>query len=160
MKAVVRRRLGLGLALSLGLVPILLAGGGGKPAPVKSQYFTGKVVPMADMLKKFGSNLDPDAAPHWKALVAEDGKVYPLIKDDGARIFFNDPKVLNRPMRITGRLFQDTRLLQVLSVHSIHKGKLHDIYYWCDICAIRRNQKQICDCCGGPMELHEVPLKK
>jgi hypothetical protein len=160
MKTPYRRRVGLCLALGLGLAPLILAAAGTKRAEVKSQYFKGKVVPMAAMLKEFGSRLDADGAPHWKALVTADGKVYPLIRDDGSRMFFNDPKLLNRPMRITGRLFKDTKLLQVLTVHSYHKGKLYEVYYWCDICAIRRGQKQMCECCGGPMELREVPLEK
>ena len=127
---------------------------------VKTEQFTGKVVPLVGLLEKFGSRLDPDAAHHWLALVTETGKVYPLIKDDGSRMFFKDETMLNRPMRLTGRLYNDTSLLQVLEVHSLIKGELHDVYYWCDICSIRRNEKMICECCGGAMDLKEVPLYK
>jgi hypothetical protein len=154
------RRLALGLALTLGLSPLWWGLVGAAPTPVKPKYFKGKVIPLAKLLEKFGSRLDPDAAPHWLALQGDDGKLYPLIKDDGARLFYNDPKLLNRPMRLTGRLFKDTHLLQVLAVHSYVKGKLHEVYYWCDICSIRRNQKQVCECCGGPMVLKEVPVEK
>jgi hypothetical protein len=75
-------------------------------------------------------------------------------------MFFTDPTVRNRPMRITGRQFQGTHLLQVLNVHSYKNGQLHDIYYYCDVCAIRRNAGGVCECCGGPMDLREMPLKK
>ena len=127
----------------------------------KTVQLEGKVVPMAGILEKFGSRLDPEAAPHWLALVTNDGKTYPLIKDDGSRLFFSDPRLQNRAMRISGRLFQDTHLLQVLSVNSVKNGQLHEIYYWCDICSIRRNELlKKCDCCGGPMELREEPVKK
>jgi hypothetical protein len=94
------------------------------------------------------------------ALVTDDAKIYPLIKDDGSRMFFKDARLLNRPMRLTGRLFPDTHLLQVLEVHSLRQGQLHELYYWCDVCAIRRNEKNACECCGGPMELREVPVGK
>jgi hypothetical protein len=50
--------------------------------------------------------------------------------------------------------------LQVTAVHSIIKGELHEVYYWCDICSIRRSEKNLCECCGGPMELHEDPIEK
>jgi hypothetical protein len=127
----------------------------------KTVQLEGKVVPMAGILEKFGSRLDREAAPHWLALVTNDGKTYPLIKDDGSRLFFSDPRLQNRAMRISGRLFQDTHLLQVLSVNSVKNGQLHEIYYWCDICSIRRNELlKKCDCCGGPMELREEPVKK
>ena len=127
----------------------------------KTVQLEGKVVPMAGILEKFGSRLDPEAAPHWLGLVTKDGKTYPLIKDDGSRLFFSDPRLQNRAMRISGRLFQDTHLLQVLSVNSVKNGQLHEVYYWCDICSIRRNELlKKCDCCGGPMELREEPVKK
>jgi hypothetical protein len=127
----------------------------------KTIQLDGKVVPLAGVLEKFGSKLDAEAAPHWLALVTDKGKVYPLIKDDGSRLFFADPHLQNRSMRVTGRLFQDTHLLQVLSVNSVKDGQLFEIYYWCDICSIRRNELlKKCDCCGGPMELREVPVKK
>jgi hypothetical protein len=127
----------------------------------KTVQLEGKVVPMAGLLEKFGSKLDAEAAPHWLALVTNDGKTYPLIKDDGSRLFFADPHLQNRTMRISGRLFQDTHLLQVLSVNSVKNGQLYEIYYWCDICSIRRNELlKKCDCCGGPMELREEPVKK
>jgi hypothetical protein len=156
------KRLGIVMALALGLTALVCpAAWGAESAEIKTNFYKGKVVPLAGLLEKIGSRLDQDAAPHWLALITDDGKVYPLIKDAGARIFFNDSKVLNRPMRIAGRLFQDTHLLQVISVNSYIKGELQDIYYWCEVCSIRRSEKQTqCECCGGPMELREVPLKK
>jgi hypothetical protein len=157
-----KKWLGVIGALVLGLTPLAFPlAWGAESTEIKTNFYKGKVVPLADLLEKIGSKLDRDAAPHWLALVTDDGKVYPLIKDAGSRVFFNDPHVLNRPMRIAGRLFQDTHLLQVISVNSYIKGELQDIYYWCDVCSIRRSEKQTqCDCCGGPMELREIPLKK
>ncbi len=130
------------------------------PAAEKNQDLKGKVVPLASLLEKDGAKLDADAVPHWFALVTDDGKVYPLVKDDGARLFFKDARLLNRPMLLTGKLIAGGKLLQVVAVHSYVKGELHEVYYWCDICSIRRGEKKICDCCGGPMELREEPVKK
>jgi hypothetical protein len=150
------RRLGLWAALLFAVSPVLFAA----PPAAMNAEFEGKVVPLAGVLEKAGAKLDADAAPYWLALAADDGKVYPLVKDEGARMFFKDARLLNRPMRLTGRLLAEGRLLQVVDVHSRVKGELHEVYYWCDICAIRRREKQTCDCCGGPMELKEEPVKK
>jgi hypothetical protein len=128
--------------------------------PKKSAYYKGKVVPLAGIVEKFGSRLDPEAAPHWLALSSDGGKLYPLIQDDGSRMFFKDPALSNRPMRLTGRLIPGSELLQVIEVHSVLQGQLHEIYYWCNVCSIKRFEKKICDCCGGPMELREVPVDK
>lgn len=125
-----------------------------------SQEITGKVVPLAGPLEKFGAKLDPDAAAISLALVTDDGKVHPLIKDSGSRMFFKDKQLLDRPMRLTGRLYGDTKLLQVLSVRSLIKGVVHEPYYWCDVCKIKRLEPNDCDCCGAPLEFREAPINK
>jgi hypothetical protein len=153
------RRLGIVAALALPLVPLLSAADLAKPGP-KAEFFNGKVVPLADVLAKAGVRLDKDAAATSLALVADDGKAYPLIKDDGSRILYGDAKLLNRPMRLTGYLVGDTKLLRVLQVHSYIQGELHEVYYWCDVCTIKRFEKRACECCGAPMELRETPVKK
>jgi hypothetical protein len=154
MRPQLLRRLGLVAALALALSPLYAA-----PPAVKTSYFKGKVVPLADLVGKVGTKLDADAAPQWLALVGDDGKIYPLIKDDGARMFFKDNRLLNRPMRLTGRLLPGSQLLQVAEVHSVRNGALNELYYWCDICSIKRYEKKLCDCCGGPMELREEPVR-
>jgi hypothetical protein len=152
------RRLGIAVALVVGVLPFSLALAGTGELPTAS--YQGKVVPLADLVAKLGSKLDPDAAPSWLALVTADGNVYPLIKDDGARMFFQDERLRGRPMRLTGRLLPGSHLLQVVEVRSLKDGQLHEVYYWCDICSIKRFEKKRCDCCGGPMELREVPVKE
>jgi hypothetical protein len=161
------RRLLLLLACISALGPCLLCGlarshapRGNEGAPAKVEHYKGKVMPLADLLAKEGAQLDADAAPHWLALVGEDGKIYPLVKDSGSRLFFLDRELRNRPMRLTGRLLPKSHFLQVTAVHSYVKGQLHELYYWCDVCSIRRNEKNPCDCCGGPMVRREEPVKK
>jgi hypothetical protein len=151
------RRAGLGLALVLGLGAVLA----GPPASDKPEDYTGKVVPLADLVARNGGRLDADAAPHSLALVTDDGKVYVLVKDGGSRLFFKDAALLNRPMRLTARVLPGSQVLQVLSARSLIKGEPHEIYYWCDVCSIRRGEKmESCECCGGPMERKEEPVKK
>jgi hypothetical protein len=131
------------------------------PPADRPEDYTGKVVPLADLVAKNGGRLDADAAPHWLALVGDDGKIYPLVKDGGSRLFFKDSALLNRPMRLTARVLPGSQMLQVLSVRSLVKGEPHEIYYWCDVCSIRRGEKmESCECCGGPMERKEEPVKK
>lgn len=152
------RRLGLLAAVAVALSPLVPAAD--SPSQVKTEEYRGKVIPLAGVLEKLGARLDADAAPYWLALAGDDGKVYPLVKDPGARMFYKDKRLLDRPMRLTGRLMPGTQMLQVLGVHSYLKGELHEVYYWCEVCSIRRNEQGICECCGGPMELREVPVKK
>jgi hypothetical protein len=134
---------------------------GAAPEPAKNEHFKGKVVTLATVLEKAGARLDTDAVPFSLVLVADEGKIYPLVKDDGSRLFFKDDRLLNRNMDLTGRLVPKSELLQVVAVHSYNKkDELCEVYYWCDICSIRRGEKMKCECCGGAMELREEPAKK
>jgi hypothetical protein len=150
-------RLAAVAALLFCLAPALPAAG--KPAPKTADY-DGKVVPLAKVLEKQGVKLDADAAPTSLVLVADDGKVYPLVKDDGARMFYKDDRLLNRRMHLTARLLPEVGMLQVVQVRSWHGDQLYDVYYWCDVCSIRRHEKGRCDCCGGPLQLREEPAQK
>jgi hypothetical protein len=155
------RRLGLCLALGLACVPLVTVRGQptAQPPAAKNEYYKGKVRPLAEVLDKQGAKLDADAAATWFALVTDDGKIYPLVKDDGSRMFFTDKRLLNRPMRLTARQVPGTQMLQVVHVHSYLKGELHEVYYWCDVCAIRAYEDGKCACCGDPMVLKEVPVR-
>ena len=94
------------------------------------------------------------------ALLTDDAKIYPLIKDDASRMLFKDTQLLDRPLQLTARLLPGSGLLQVLEVQSIKNGQLCEVYYWCEVCSIKRFEKKICDCCGGPMVLREEPVAK
>lgn len=150
-----QRRTCLVLALAAALLPLCAA----RPDDAKPETFAGQVIALDKFLADRSVKLDADAAPAWRALKTDDGKLYPLVKDAGARMFFKDASLLNRPMRLTGRLVPGTPFLQVVDIHSIVDGKRHDVYYWCDICTIRTHDPGICDCCGGPLERREVPVR-
>jgi hypothetical protein len=125
--------------------------------------YRGQVLPLAEVLKKENIELDKDAEPTSLVVQSEDGKLIPLVKDGGSRLFYQDTRLLRRPMEIQGRLVAKGTMLQALRVVSLKNGKPHEIYYWCDVCAIRRDAQNvggICDCCGGKMELKEVPVGK
>ena len=98
-------RFGIIIACAVASTPLLT---GIHAADDKLVTLTGKVVPLADLVEKSGSKLDADAAPFSLALVTDDGKVYPLVKDGGSRMFFKDAALLNRPMQLTGKLLPNS----------------------------------------------------
>ncbi|HJT77002.1 MAG TPA: hypothetical protein VJ739_07335, partial [Gemmataceae bacterium] len=108
-------------ALLFGLVPSLPAAG--KTAPKTADY-DGKVMPLAKVLEKQGVRMDADAGPTSLVLVADGGKVYPLVKDTGSRMFFKDDRLLNRRMHLTARLLPEVGMLQVVQVQSWHGSQL------------------------------------
>ena len=152
-----QRRLAISLALGFALLPLAGGWAGGGKSADKNLTLTGKVVPLNDLLAKSGVKIDPDSAPYFLAFHSDDGKIYLLIRDAGSRMFFKDAKLLNRPMRLTARLIPNSQILQVINVHSLVNGKLHEVYYWCDICTIKRFEAGICECCGDSMVFREEP---
>jgi hypothetical protein len=127
---------------------------------IERTTLTGTVRPLAEVVEKFGVKLDADVRATEYALVTEDAKIYPLLKDEGSRLFFRDARLLRRPMQLTGRVLPHSQLLQVLEVRSMIQGKPHEVYYWCDVCSIKTYELKICECCGGPVELRERPVPK
>ncbi len=151
----------IALLITLGAAFLPLAGGWADDAKkdAGNRVFDGDVIPLAQALAKSGTKIDADTAPYHLVLRAADGMLHPLIKDEGSRMFFKDAKLLNRPMRLLARPVPNSPYLQVITVHSLVKGKLHDIYYWCDVCVIKRYEAGICDCCGDKMVFREEPVK-
>lgn len=147
----------LGIALSPIMVPVLVRS---KEPAAEKKVFAGKVVSVSEAAAKRGIEMDKDAAPYWLALETKDGKLYPLWKDSGTRMFFKDKDLRNRPVQVTGRMIQGSEILQVFSVRTVRDGKRFEPYYWCDICAIKRFEPNACDCCGAPLEFREEPVAK
>jgi hypothetical protein len=74
-------------------------------------------------------------------------------------MFFLDRSLQGRPMSLTGRLVAGSSMLDVTAVRSVVKGKLHEVYYWCDNCALAYSQPGACLCCGADVKLVEVEIK-
>ncbi len=122
----------------------------------------GQVVKLAELLKADDVQVDADAVPFALALRTQDGKLLPIVKTLGSRALFQDGRLLNRPLQVRGRLAGGGSILVIDRFYTLANGVPHEVYYWCETCAIRRDypDKGVCECCGGPMELREVPLPR
>jgi hypothetical protein len=76
---------------------------------------------------------------------------------DRAAALFNDPRVRGRELQITARLDQ-TGLLELIRASSLRGGKLHDIYYFCEVCNIKVYVPGQCPCCRDELQFVETPL--
>lgn len=143
------------------VVSLLFLTGTGTPAaePAKAPAtgFDGKVIPLADALKKLGAK--PDADTTGVALVTADGVVYTLVKDDASRLLFLDKQLHNRDIRVTARPLPGTQVLKVEKVQTVVKGKVFDVDYWCENCQLAATEPGKCKCCASDMVLRELPAK-
>src|SRR5262245_34545884 len=119
-----------------GLITALLFGSGcaGGPVPPHQpvadtpQMFKGKVIPLAAQAgESDGSGL---------ALAADDGTTYPLLKDEGSAMLFEDSRFHNCPLRLTALRVSGGNDLRVVLVQMVKDGKVYDVDYWCGVCQI------------------------
>lgn len=86
----------------------------------------------------------------------EAGQVYPLARNQKSEALFTDTNLATKLLIVKGRVERGTGAFEITAnLHSWRDGKQHEIYYWCDICAIKTSEPGLCMCCRDPMKLVE-----
>jgi hypothetical protein len=88
-----------------------------------------------------------------------EGKVYKLTRTRFSEALFLDARLHEKELLLKGSLSADAQTFDALTFRSIKNGVVHDLYYYCEICAIESVSPDICGCCRLPVELVERPLK-
>ena len=118
---------------------------------------TGRVLLMPEILKLKEIKADTAPLENQVALLADNGRVLPLLSDEGGRVFFLDNTMRNRPTRLKLKIPQGLPYAQVIGVEVMHEGRWRVPQYYCDVCTIAVRYPQICLCCQGPMEFRLKP---
>jgi hypothetical protein len=150
------------LAVSLPMLLWMSTGAGqpAKPAGVVSTVeLRGRVVCVAEeMHQRHGAPL-PTNHEHLWGFQAADGRIYTLLRGKFSEAIFTDERIRGKELEVKARLFADTQVIELERVRSVKNGVTHDLFYYCDVCAIESVSPEICSCCQGPVELMERPLK-
>jgi hypothetical protein len=118
----------------------------------------GRVVCLTEELQKLYQVLpECDKRGHVYALKTSSGKIYPFLPTDSSAAVWMDERYRQRDLQVTVRLFPQTDFIEVIKFQSWLNGKLHDLYYYCDVCAITSNKPGPCECCQDPVEFRETP---
>jgi hypothetical protein len=125
-------------------------------APPTNATVRGRIVWLAEALhRRWGVEIDADAAHAQIALETKSGELLAIVKDKRGRGFYVDPQLLKFDYELVVRRFPGTADVQVIRVYTIRKGKKYELDYWCDICAIPMYELKACECCQGPTRLRE-----
>jgi hypothetical protein len=92
------------------------------------------------------------------SLKADDGKQYSLVRTKLSEALFADPRLMEKHLVLKGRLAADKGSFDVTFMRSLVNGTLHDLYYWCDICAVHQVTPGECVCCREDVILTETPV--
>jgi hypothetical protein len=88
----------------------------------------------------------------------EGGVLYPLVRNQKSEALFTDTNLATKTLIVKGRVQPGTRALEITgNLYSWRDGKQREIYYYCDICAIKTSEPGLCMCCREPMKLVEDP---
>jgi hypothetical protein len=87
---------------------------------------------------------------------SKDGGTYTFVTDDALTAMFTDHRVRERDLQLTA-WERHKGQLELVAVQSLKNGKLHDIYYYCDICNITAYAPGPCPCCRRELEFKEAP---
>jgi hypothetical protein len=100
-------------------------------------------------VSRAGTNLVFEANP---------GKRYELKRTRNSEALFLDTNLLARVLVVSGKV--EGKSFEITSnLRSIKDGELHEVFYYCDICAITSNLPELCQCCREPTVLREEPVE-
>ena len=90
----------------------------------------------------------------------ESGAVYTLVSNRMSSALFIDTNFQTKTLLLKGRVSMPTGRFEVTgNLRSIRDGKIHELYYYCDICAIKGSEPGPCMCCREPVHLVEQSVK-
>lgn len=129
--------------------------------PYTTQPLRGKVVWMADALKRrFNLKSDDDAAHAVAALETADGELWPVLKDARGRAFYRDERLREIDVELLVRRYEGSPMVQVVRIYTLKPEGKYELDYWCDVCSIAMYELKQCECCQGPIRLRQRLVEK
>jgi hypothetical protein len=120
----------------------------------------GKVICLTEELPKLYQIIpDCETRGHVYTLKTAAGGFHPFLPVDTAAAIWMDERFRQRDLQVTARSFPATDFIEVIKLQSWRDGKLHDLYYFCDICYISSHKPGPCECCQEPVEFRETPAE-
>lgn len=151
--------------LLLGLLAFRWPGRGADDAATKAGadslpviQLQGRVVCLAEEMHARHQTELPTGHRHLWGFKASDGKCFTLLEGKFSEAMFKDERVRAKELRIKARLLPNSQVLEVTYFRSVKNGVVQDLYYYCEVCAIKTVSPEVCACCQGPVELIEKPI--
>jgi hypothetical protein len=126
--------------------------------PPQQVQLRGRVLCLAEEMHKLHEAPLATQHEHLYGFKAEDGRYYTLLRTRFSEALFADERVREKDLLLKGRVFPKTQILEVATILSVRNGVVHDLYYYCSVCAIAAVAPGPCECCREPGELVERPL--
>jgi hypothetical protein len=119
----------------------------------------GKVVCLPEEMHRVYQTDLPTNHEHIYGFKTTNSVYYTLLRTKLSEALFADPRLREKELLLTGNVPPKSQIFDVTKMKSIRNGAVYDLYYYCDICAIRTVAPGPCVCCQAPVELVEEPLE-
>lgn len=87
------------------------------------------------------------------------GIIYTLVSNRLSSALFVDTNLVSKTLLLKGQVQPERRFEVTGNLRSFRDGKIYELYYYCDICAIKGIDPGPCMCCREPVHLVEAPAK-
>ena len=118
----------------------------------------GRVVCLQEAMHElFGTDL-PSKHEHIYGFKTMDGTFYTLLRTKWSEGLFVDKRVQEKELILKGKVLPKTQIFDMSAMRSVKNGVVFDLYYYCDVCAIKTLAPGPCMCCQAPVELKETRI--
>jgi len=111
-----------------------------------------------EMHRVHGTDL-PTNHDHIYGFKSTNTVYYTLLRTKLSEALFADERLREKELLLTGNVLSKSQIFDVTKIKSVRNGVIYDLYYYCDICAVKTVAPGPCVCCQAPVELVEKPLE-
>jgi hypothetical protein len=119
----------------------------------------GKVVCLPEEMHRVYQTDLPTNHEHIYGFKTTNGVYYTLLRTKLSEALFADQRLREKELLLTGNVLPKSQIFDVTKMKSIRNGVVCDLYYYCEICAIKTVAPGPCVCCQAPVELVEKPIE-
>jgi hypothetical protein len=127
-------------------------------AGLQKVQLRGKVVCLPEEMHRIFEIDLPTNHEHIYGFKTTNGVYYTLLRTKLSEALFADGRFREKELLLTGKVLPKSQIFNVTAMKSIRDGVVYDLYYYCDICAIKTVVPGPCMCCQAPVELVEEPM--
>ena len=135
-------------------VPVAPQAGPSAALPDGSAQWRGRAV----CVDATGGRIDCRPEGNQFALQSPDGRLHWFTPNDLLAPVFDDIRIRRQEVVLKVRPRADGTA-DLIKVHSVKHGKLHDVRYFCEVCNVTSFVPGLCSCCRAEMELKETPVE-
>ncbi|MEY2408712.1 MAG: hypothetical protein QOF48_1382 [Verrucomicrobiota bacterium] len=97
-----------------------------------------------------------NTASHPAQFQTDGGAVYLVVSNRMSSALFVDTNLQSKILLLKGRMVPGSGHFELTgNLRSLRDGKIHELYYYCDICSIKGSEPGPCMCCREPVRLVE-----